>query len=377
MSEFIIRKLINIKETKVKKKIKKVYTYEYLNSKKKTLNNNKDVIAYTKLWRIPPAYPEVKIFLNVNDKKDNTCYAVGTDEKGRTQHLYTSHHTIVSDKQKYCKILEVGKNYEKIFTKLNKDLRKKTVTKNKLIAILLKIMIECQFRPGHEKYKKEYGSIGLTTLQRKHIFLKNNKTGGQNNNTNRKKNNTNNTNNMNNKNNKNKNNKNNSKNNSDKYLKISFIGKKGVLNECTLRDVDTIKALMTLIKGKKPEENVFEYKKIKIKPTDINSYLPGKITAKNIRTWDANLEFINFSKKLDEPLNDKESVLKKQLKEVVEQVAKKLHHSPAICKKSYLDTDLFTMFIEKPDKFTKLFLKKNSSSNKSLIDFFQKKCNVN
>lgn len=336
MSKFIIRKLINVQEKKINKKTKKVYTYEYFDSRKKRLNNNnnnsKKLIEYSKQWRIPPAYPEVKIFLNVNDKKDDKSYAIGKDEKGRTQHLYTSYHINMSDKSKYCKILEVGKNYEKIFNKINKDLKSKRITKNKLIAILLKIMIECQFRPGHEKYKKAYGSIGLTTLQKKHIFNKNGK------------------------------------------IKISFIGKKGVLNECVLKDSDTIEELSKLIKTKKNNNDVFDYKKIKIKPTDINNYLPGKITAKNIRTWDANLEFINYAKKLKEPLNNKITIRKKQLKEVVEQVATKLHHSPAICKKSYLDTDLFEMLVEKPDKFTKMFLKKKGSSDKLLIDYFQKKC---
>lgn len=335
MGKFIIRKLINVKEKTINKKKKKVYTYEYFDSRKKRLNNNnntKKMIEYSKQWRIPPAYPEVKVFLNVNDKKNNTCYAVGKDEKGRTQHLYTSYHSIISNKQKYCKVLEVGKNYDKIFNKLNKDLKSKRITKNKLIAILLKIMIECQFRPGHEKYKKEYGSIGLTTLQKKHIHIKNNK------------------------------------------LIISFIGKKGVLNECELKDQNTVEELSKLIKNKKNNDDVFDYKKIKIKPTDINNYLPGKITAKNIRTWDANLEFINFSKKLDEPLDDKITIRKKQLKEVVEQVAHKLHHSAAICKKSYLDTDLFEMFVDKPAKFTKMFLKKNLPSHKLLIEYFQKKC---
>lgn len=335
MGKFIYRKLINIEEKIIDKKKKKLYKYSYLNSRKKKLNNSNNtnkIINYSKQWRIPPAYPEVKIFLNVNDKKNDTCYAIGKDEKGRTQHLYTSYHSIVSNRQKYCKVLEVGKNYEKIFSKINKDLKSKRITKNKLIAILLKLMIECQFRPGHEKYKKEYGSIGLTTLQKKHIHNNNN------------------------------------------TLIISFIGKKGVLNECPVKDLDTINELKKLIRTKKNEDDVFKFKDIKIKPTDINNYLPGKITAKNIRTWDANLEFINFSKKLEEPLDEKITKRKKQLKKIVEQVANKLHHSETICKKSYLDTDLYEMLVNKPVKFTRLFLKKNKPSHKLLIEYFEKKC---
>ena len=298
--------------------------------------NNQSIVKYVKKWRIPPAYPEVKIFLNVNDKKDDVFYAVGTDVKGRKQQLYTTYHDEIREKTKYCKVLEVGKHYDKIFKKISKDLKSKKITKEKLIAILLNIMIECQFRPGHEKYRDKYKSYGLTTLQKGHITNKNGN------------------------------------------LFIKFIGKKGVNNECLFCDTNTITELQKLIKNKNNKDDVFAHKKIKVKPEDINKYLKefGGITAKNIRTWDANLQFINFSRKMSESLSDKVTTRKKQLKAVVEHVAKKLHHSAAICKKSYLDTNLFEMFVDKPDKFTKMFLASKGNGDKALIKYFERKCKI-
>ena len=322
---YIVRKLRNNNP-------KKPY---YVDKKGKNVNNQ-TLVKYVKKWRIPPAYPEVKIFLNVNDKKDDVFYAVGTDIKGRKQQLYTTFHNELREKSKYCKVLEVGKHYDKIFKKIDKDLKRKTITKDKLIAILLNVMIECQFRPGHEKYRDKYKSFGLTTLQKEHFTNKNGK------------------------------------------LFIKFTGKKGVNNECLFCNKNTIAELQKLMKNKKNKEDVFTHKKIKVKPEDINKYLKefGGITAKNIRTWDANLEFINFSRKMNEPLSDKVTTRKKQMKSVVEQVAKKLHHTVAICKKSYLDTDLFEMFVDKPEKFTKMFLASKDDSNKALIKYFEKKCKI-
>ena len=197
-------------------------------------------------------------------------------------------------------------------------------------------MIECQFRPGHEKYRDKYKSFGLTTLQKQHVANKNGK------------------------------------------LLIKFTGKKGVNNECEFCDKNTITELQKIMKNKKRNDDIFTHKKYKVKPEDINNYLRefGGITAKNIRTWDANMEFINFARKMTEPLDDKITKRKKQLKAVVEQVATKLHHSPAICKKSYLDTDLFEMMVDKPDKFTKMFLASKGSSDKVLIKYFEKKCKI-
>ena len=319
---YVIRKLENNNKNK-----------PYFVNKKGEQINNQSILNYVKKWRIPPAYPNVKIFLNVNDNKDDVFYAVGTDNKGRTQQLYTKYHNELRESTKYCKVLEVGKNYNKINLKINTDLKRTRITKDKLIAIILKIMIECQFRPGHEKYKEKYGSFGLTTLLKSHIK------------------------------------------NEDNKIKFSFIGKKGVLNECLFQNSNTIIELLKLTKNKKNDDPIFTYKNIRVKPENINNYLRifGGVTAKSIRTWDANRELIKYSRLMEEDISDKITKRKKQLKALVEKVAFKLHHTVAVCKKSYLDNDIFETFIDNPDKFIKTFIN-NKSIDKALLDFFEKKC---
>ena len=39
-------------------------------------------------------------------------------------------------------------------------------SKEKQIAIILKLIMDCNFRVGNEKYKKENKSFGVTTLQK-------------------------------------------------------------------------------------------------------------------------------------------------------------------------------------------------------------------
>ena len=304
----------------------------FLNMKGEQINDS-SIINYVKKWRIPPAYPEVKIFLNVDDNKDDVFYAVGKDNKGRVQQLYTKHHNELRESTKYCKVLEVGKNYHKINSKINTDLKRTRITKDKLIAIILKIMIECQFRPGHEKYKEKYGSFGLTTLLKSHMK------------------------------------------NEDEKIQFSFIGKKGVLNECLFQNKNTVEELLKLTKNKKNNNSIFSYKSIKVKPEDINNYLRifGGVTAKSIRTWDANREFIKFARLMDEEVSDKITKRKKQLKALVEKVAHKLHHTVAVCKKSYLDTEIFETFVENPERFARTFINKKTI-DQALLDFFERKC---
>ena len=296
--------------------------------------NSPNTLKYLKKWQLAPGYPEAKVFLGVNDKKDDTFYAVATDLKGRKQQLYTSYHKQVSGDKKYCELMNVGKNYDKLFTKINKDIKSTKVTKNKLVAIILKVMIECQFRPGHTKYRDKYQTFGLTTLQKQHVSNKNN------------------------------------------GLFFSFIGKKSVLNECLYKNSNVVPELQKLVKNKKNTDDIFSHKKLQIKPTDINNYLRpyGGITAKSIRTWDANLEFVKHSRNMNEPMAQKVAPRKKQLKAIIEKVAKKLHHTVAICKKSYLDDGLWGMFVDKPEMFQKTFLT-NKPTKDVLIKYFEKKCN--
>ena len=319
---YVIRKLENNNKNKP----------YFLNMKGQTINNP-NIMNYVKKWRIPPAYPEVKIFLNVNDNKDDVFYAVGKDNKGRVQQLYTKYHNELRESTKYCKVLEVGKNYHQINSKINTDLKRTRITKDKLIAIILKIMIECQFRPGHEKYKDKYGSFGLTTLLKSHMK------------------------------------------NEDNKIQFSFIGKKGVLNECLFQNSNAVEELLKLTKNKKNDESIFSYKDIKVRPEDINNYLRifGGITAKSIRTWDANREFIKFARLMDEEVSDKITKRKKQLKALVEKVAHKLHHTVAVCKKSYLDTEIFETFVENPERFARTFINKKTI-DQALLDFFERKC---
>ena len=69
---------------------------------------------------------------------------------------------------------------------------------------------------------------------------------------------------------------------------------------------------------------------------DVNKYLKqfGKFTAKDFRTWGANIELIK------ELMKNKNSELKK----CIENVSIKLHNTPTICKSNYLDPELMEFY---------------------------------
>ena len=97
----------------------------------------------------------------------------------------------------------------------------------------------------------------------------------------------------------------------------------------------------------KRNQRIFTYQKdgeiYEIKSTDVNEYL-GEYTTKNFRTWSANVLLIQ------DLLKNKDKVTKS-----IEFVADKLHHTPSICKKNYIDPKLVEYYEKDPDKFCKFF----------------------
>ena len=64
------------------------------------------------------------------------------------------------------------KIFTKINQKINEDLYSTKDSKEKQVALILKLIMECHFRVGNERYSKKYKSYGTTTLENKHVKVK-------------------------------------------------------------------------------------------------------------------------------------------------------------------------------------------------------------
>ena len=298
MDDFIVRKIW--------RKIGKKYNHKYYDKNDKEIKNRKRIDDAIKGVYIAPAYDNVKI----NLKKDEKVLAMGYDDKNRSQYVYNKKFTQSQSYKKFDKMIEFGKNFKKINDKINDDLYTVKDSKNKQIAIILKLIMECQFRIGNDIYSKQNKSYGTTTLQGKHIKVKN-----------------------------------------KNELIIDFNGKKNVRNVCTVKNRKLVKTLRQKKRTISKNDRIFTYRKgekyYNIKSSDVNKYLKqfGKFTAKDFRTWGANIELIK------ELMKNKNSELKK----CIENVSIKLHNTPAICKSNYLDPELMEFYKNDKEGFNKHF----------------------
>ena len=285
MRNYIIRK--------IKTKRKNNYTHTYTDKKGKSIKKPK-LNVY-----IAPAYRDVRINLNPNAK----VLAIGKDDRDRPQYIYNPNVVKKRCNSKFKKLIKFGKNYDKITNHIERDFSKRGESKNKQIAMILKIIMDCNFRIGNDRYTRDNNSFGVSTLTCKHVKRKKN------------------------------------------LVLIDFIGKKGVRNTCVVKNKKIRNNLLTQKKKKQSDDRIFVHDGVEIKSTDVNEYLKqlGNYTTKNFRTWGANTELIRSL--LDD--ND--------LTQSVDMVAQKLHHTSAICKKNYIDPKLIQFYEQNEKKFKTYF----------------------
>ena len=114
---------------------------------------------------IPPAWENVWI----SPFPNGHLQVIGTDVKGRKQYRYHESWNKIRNQSKFYRLRNFAKVLPKIRNQVEKDLRKKGLPYEKVVALVVKLIENTNIRIGNEAYKKLYGSFGLTTLQDKHV----------------------------------------------------------------------------------------------------------------------------------------------------------------------------------------------------------------
>ena len=269
--------------------------FEYRHVKTGTVVDDADVLKRIGSLRIPPGYVDVVISTNSKDK----VQAFGYDTKGRKQTMYAKWFIERQRRKKFARVLAMEETINAIEAAALRELQgamATRITKKCQICLIVRMMMLCNFRIGSDANVKKNKSYGLTTLEWRHITLKK---GG--------------------------------------VVSISFVGKKGVVNEavCSDRMVYRIIAHMrrVAVSNAGSEGRIFD-----VTAHDVNEFLrdfDAAITSKDIRTWQANALFIKY---FVENRENEDNVSKRQ-RNAIQRVAADLHHTPAVCKSAYLYPD--------------------------------------
>jgi DNA topoisomerase-1 len=116
---------------------------------------------------IPPAWENVWI----SPSNKGHVLATGIDEKGRKQYIYNPTWRTMRDLIKFYRTLVFAQALPKIRKDIDKNLANRTLTHEKVIAIMLWILDNSYIRIGNDSYFELNESVGLTTLTDKNVVI--------------------------------------------------------------------------------------------------------------------------------------------------------------------------------------------------------------
>ena len=276
------------------------FYYEDYNGEKV---NEKELLERFKNLVIPPAYQDVWI----SPYPNNHLQFTGYDVKGRKQYRYHQDWNSIRNQAKFYRLRNFANCLPSIRKQVDKDLNKKGLPYEKVLALVVRLIELTHIRIGNESYSKLYGSFGISTLKDRHVKFK----GDQ--------------------------------------VKFAFKGKKGVYHDIELKS----KKLANLVKKCQdiPGKELFQFydndgKHHSIGSGDVNHYLKeisgDEYTAKDFRTWAGSVEAVCAFKELGHC--DKESESKRNIVKVIDDVAKKLGNTRSVCKKYYVHPSVINSY---------------------------------
>jgi len=117
---------------------------------------------------VPPAWKDVWICA----RPRGHLQATGRDDRGRKQSRYHAKWHEMRDADKYARLVGFARTLPRIRSRVARDLRRKGLPREKVIATIVRLLETTFARVGNEEYARQNGSFGLTTLRDRHVTVK-------------------------------------------------------------------------------------------------------------------------------------------------------------------------------------------------------------
>ena len=254
---------------------------------------------------IPPAWEDVWITTHARGH----LQATGRDARGRKQHRYHPRWREVRDADKFDRMVGFGKALPRIRRRVARDLRRKGLPKEKVVATIVRLLETTYARIGNEEYAKQNKSFGLTTLRSRHVDVRGD------------------------------------------TVRFMFKGKSGVEVAAGVTDRRVARVIRRC--EDLPGQNLFQYidpegVRRTVTSDDVNQYLRDvtgeDYTAKDFRTWTATVLTACSLREDAEFESDTEA--NKKVVAAIDGVARALGHTRAVCRRSYVHPGIIDTYLE-------------------------------
>jgi DNA topoisomerase-1 len=254
---------------------------------------------------IPPAWKQVRI----SPSPRSRLQAVGVDTSGRVQYIYHPQFAARQQRKKYEKIERFGESLPALRRKTNEDIQLEGLPRERVLAVVVRLINDLYFRVGSEKSVQRYRTYGVTTLRNRHLEITR---GGR--------------------------------------LLFNFVGKHHVRHRVLHVD-EELAALIGDIK-KIGGSRLFEYydqqgRVRAVSPRDVNEYIKAatapEFSAKDFRTWGGTLLAAVELAEIGPAADERQA--KRNLVRAVERVAERLGNTPTVCRGCYIHPKVLESYL--------------------------------
>jgi len=266
-----------------------------------------DVIERIRALAIPPGWEDVWICADPLGH----IQATGVDARGRKQYRYHDLWRERRDREKFEAMTEFARALPELRERVKRDLRKRRISRERVLACAIRLLDRGFFRIGSEDYAEENETYGLATMRKRHVEVKGD------------------------------------------TVVFDYEAKNGKRRVQVVGDRSISGLVRTLRRRRGGGYELLAYRNgsswRNVRSTDINEYIQGVIggdhSAKDFRTWNATvLAAVVLAASARERDMGTKGARARAKREAVKRVADYLGNTPAVCRASYIDPRIFDRF---------------------------------
>lgn len=257
--------------------------------------------------RVPPAWRDVHIATS----QRSAIQAWGFDARGRKQYRYHGRAVERRETRKYYRVRQLAKELPRIRRTLHEDARPTAdaarLDADAVAATILRLISETFCRVGGERYLRENGTFGITTLRKSHVDFRGD------------------------------------------TVRLEYRGK-GRIRQCQVIHQGDLVRLVNR-QRRTPGARLFSYRNGArwrvLTARDVNAYLKRRIgpySAKDFRTWGGTLRAATVLAELGPASSP--TAAKRNVALAMRLVSSELGNTPTICRKSYVHPIVIARYLD-------------------------------
>ena len=268
--------------------------------------DERELLERIRALAVPPAWSGVWICADPLGH----LQATGIDAAGRKQYLYHPAWQERREREKFRRMTAFARALGPLRRRIGVDVRGPELTRERVLACAVRLLDIGLFRIGGEQYADDDGGLGLATLEREHVQLRNG------------------------------------------AAVFDYRAKGGVRRIHVIDDARCIEVLRALVSCRRRQKQLLAYRNgrrwVSVRSHDINEYLKQHVgeefSAKDFRTWNATV-LAAVALAASESQAPSRAARKRAIKGALADVAELLGNTPAVARRSYVDPRVLDRYL--------------------------------